>query len=422
MYLRFLLSSIRQPASGIQEYLRTDLQADPYEPSSTVQLAASAAVQWAWLHCSMSTSMKWNTNNSNNVPTTGRPQTKVLLNNGTFYDGYTHKSPSTSKVSKTANATSRTKPMKALPPPYNPQINPSTSGIPCPGTPRDRRQAGQAAGQCSPRPSRAKSIDASNKKQVNEVFPQVKTHSKFDKNASVSDRTPNDLQTTHASRNSQPALQAQQYDRQSQSREQPKTRLKRSQSFHQSGSRGYHGEDTSWNAATSKPTTSSFPVSGLSPKSQVSQTQLRISGATPTPDHTPITTTTVTTTNEPENQSNESRSSPRSGTGSKAGYSPSLARRSSVSNTSHETKRGTSPSYNSSLAVAVFPKSGGQVGISNLGNTCFMNSMLQCLGQTGEMARIFLEMGSTPSPGLVRGAAYTSTILSYIYMFHTLWR
>ena len=33
---------------------------------------------------------------------------------------------------------------------------------------------------------------------------------------------------------------------------------------------------------------------------------------------------------------------------------------------------------------------GGIVGISNLGNTCYMNSMIQCLSHTLEMTNIFL--------------------------------
>ena len=57
-----------------------------------------------------------------------------------------------------------------------------------------------------------------------------------------------------------------------------------------------------------------------------------------------------------------------------------------------------------------FPESGGRVGISNLGNTCFMNSMLQCLGQTGEMASIFLHMKNPyASQDLVKGEQFIMT-------------
>ena len=46
---------------------------------------------------------------------------------------------------------------------------------------------------------------------------------------------------------------------------------------------------------------------------------------------------------------------------------------------------------------------GGLVGLAILGNTCYMNSMLQCLSHTLEMTQIFLHPHFTTTKPLTKG-------------------
>jgi ubiquitin carboxyl-terminal hydrolase 8 len=79
---------------------------------------------------------------------------------------------------------------------------------------------------------------------------------------------------------------------------------------------------------------------------------------------------------------------------------PSPTRTSTHDDDMYPSERGRIPSIGSQISQ-VGSVSAGMTGLKNLGNTCYMNSVLQCMSATVPLARYFLSTPSFPYVKLI---------------------